>query len=113
MSTIYGKDTATNNSIFPKVKIWSESGLPVTHVSINGQTVKGVVGIQYDAEVDSIPRVTLELNSLDGSGIDVNNAELMLKFHPTTVHEAMTVLGITGMYEDGDLSPIYLVDDGK
>lgn len=102
-------------SNFARVQIYNESGdkpYP-THVKIDGKLIKGVVSIHYDVDVESVPRVTLELDSLMDSGIDVHNPELMIKFHPQTVHEAMTVLGISGMYGDDGEIPTYILDDGK
>lgn len=99
---------------FSRIRIYNEDvgkQYP-THVEIDGKRINGVTSIQYDASVDSVPRVTLELNSLMESGIDIDNAELRIKFHPKTVHEAMVVLGITGMCER-DGSPVFLFDDGK
>lgn len=102
-------------SIFPRVRIYNESeGSPIpTHVSIDGKIIKGVQSIHYDMETDSIPRVTLELVSLMDSGIDIHNPELVIKFHPQTVHEAMEILGINGMYDGNDGNPVCFEDDGK
>ena len=101
-------------SIFPRVRIFNEHDdkpFP-THVEIDGKRIKGVESIHYDAYVNEIPRVTLELYSLMDSGIDIRNPELMIKFHPQTIMEAMEVLGIAGMYEECG-APVFLFDDGK
>ena len=81
-------------SYFPKVKIWNDNtGLMVpTHVSIDGQKLRGVRSIEYRSDVDSIPTVTLEINSLLDSGIDLDNVELRLKFHPSTFEEAVYII---------------------
>ena len=98
-----------------KIRIFNDhdGDIVPTHVEINGVEIKGVRRIKYDASADEIPKVTLELYSLMDSGIDVDNAELCIKFHPQTVSEAMQVLGISGVYDDEDGKLIYIMDDGK
>lgn len=84
-----------------------------TKVLINGEPINGVRSIHYDCKCGTeIPVVEIELAALDGSGLDISNAELRIKFHPQTVHEAMAVLGIAGMYDEAG-SPRFLFDDGK
>lgn len=101
------------NSTLPNIRIWSEDGRSTTHIEIDGKPVKGVTGISYHAAVHDVPKVTVELVSLEDSGIDISNANLEIKFHPQTVHEAMMVLGINGMYEYHGNVPVYVMDDGK
>lgn len=81
-------------SYWPKVKIWNDTtGLATpTHVSIDGNQLKGVRSIEYRADIDGLPTITLELYSLMNSGIDIDNVELRLKFHPQTIDEAIYVL---------------------
>lgn len=81
-------------SYYPKVKIWNDkTGLMVpTHVSIDGQELRGVRSAEYRYDVNSVPTVTLELYSLLDSGIDLDNVELVLKFHPSTFEEAVYII---------------------
>lgn len=88
---------------FSNIHIFNDSGRPIpTYVSIDGKDIHGVVGIDYHADTDSIPRVVLEINSINDSGIDINNAELMIKFHPETVVEAVEILQRYGIEIDED-----------
>lgn len=101
-------------STFPRVRIFNESDdkpFP-THIEIDGKRINGVQSIRYSYDVDEVPIVDIEVASLMDSGIDVYNPELRIKFHPQTVHEAMAVLGISGMYDENG-SPAFLFDDGK
>lgn len=81
-------------SYWPKVKIWNDTtGLTTpTHISLDGNQLKGVHSIEYRADIDSIPTITLELYCLLDSGIDLDNADLRLKFHPSTIEEAVYIL---------------------
>lgn len=103
-------------SIFTRVQIYNESGdkpFP-THIKIDGKLVKGVRGIDYHCGVGEVPTVTLELTSLMDSGIDIYNPDIVIKFHPQTIHEAMMVLGMAGAYEeDGQTIPLYKDDLGE
>lgn len=102
---------------FSNIRIFSRSAVKdgeynPTHVEIDGKEVGGVTSVDYHVANGELPTVNLELVSLENSGIDISNAELCIKFHPQTVHEAMIVLGIAGTYEEAG-SPVFLFDDGK
>lgn len=88
---------------FSNIRILNEPDkLITTYVYIDGKPIHGVVGIDYHAEVGAIPKVTLEMNPILDSGIDINNAELMIKFHPETVVEAVEILQRYGIEIDED-----------
>lgn len=99
---------------FPKIRIFNEpGGNPIpTHVEIDGKRIKGVRGVNFHTAVGEIPTVELDLISMMDSGIEIENPELKISFTPQTIHEAMLVLGISGVYEDNG-NVLFLFDDGK
>ena len=99
---------------FPRIRIFNDPGgsMYPTHVEIDGKRIKGVRGVKFSASVGEIPTVELDLVSLMDSGIEIENPELRISFTSQTIHEAMLILGISGVYED-DGNILFLFDDGK
>lgn len=80
-----------------KVKVFNNNGNIIpTHVEIDGKPLR-CRSIDYHAEVDCIPTFTFEVLAL--SDIEVNHADILFKFHPKTVTEAVKILRHELMYD--------------
>lgn len=78
------KDDAVN------FKVRNDSGTTIpTKVSINGIDVR-CRSIDYHADIESVPTCTVELLTL--GDIEVNHADILFRFTPDTVENAIKIL---------------------